>query len=129
MEKRTLRSSTRAAAAAAAGSGLHDDKNSDGKPTTTTTTGAGKFKDLYKANPIARTAKEGINKRVSDDVKLRKQRRDELVSAKRFKRSDDAKEATGKARRALFFFFLFSQVEVVSILIIHLCAMVLRVAI
>ncbi|KAG0095324.1 hypothetical protein BGZ93_006042 [Podila epicladia] len=94
MEKRTLRSSTRAAAAAAAGSGLHDDKNSDDRPTTTTTgAGAGKFKDLYKPNPIAKTAKEGINKRVSDDVKLRKQRRDELVSTKRFKRSDDAKEA------------------------------------
>ncbi|KAG0024927.1 hypothetical protein BGZ81_007547 [Podila clonocystis] len=95
MEKRTLRSSTRAAAAAAAGSRIHDDKNSDGKPTSTTTgAGAGKFKDLYKPNPIAKTAKEGINKRVSDDVKLRKQRRDELVSTKRFKRSDDAKEPT-----------------------------------
>ncbi|KAF9367434.1 hypothetical protein CPB97_005752, partial [Podila verticillata] len=94
MEKRTLRSSTRAAAAAAASTGVQDDKNSDGAPTTTTGAGAGKFKGLYKPNPIAKTAKEGINKRVSDDVKLRKQRRDELVSTKRFKRSDDAKETT-----------------------------------
>lgn len=122
MEKRTLRSSTRAAAAAAAGTGIHDDKNSDGNsaPTTTTGVGAGKFKDLYKPNPIAKTAKEGINKRVSDDVKLRKQRRDELVSAKRFKRSDDAKEATGKTGHpSSFIFFIFPTTEWSSVLIIR----------
>lgn len=120
MEKRTLRSSTRAAAAAAAGTGVQDDKNSDGMsaPTTTTGAGAGKFKGLYKPNPIVKTAKEGISKRVSDDVKLRKQRRDELVSAKRFKRSDDAKEATGKAgcRSSL----IFPTTEWSSVLIIRL---------
>lgn len=116
MEKRTLRSSTRAAAAAAASTGVQDDKNSDGAPTTTTGAGAGKFKGLYKPNPIAKTAKEGINKRVSDDVKLRKQRRDELVSTKRFKRSDDAKETTGKAgcRSSLFFFFISPMAEMVK---------------
>ncbi|KAG0331971.1 hypothetical protein BG004_001436, partial [Podila humilis] len=93
---RTLRSTTRAAAAAASGDGPHNDNNSDGSshlPKTTASAG-GKFKELYKHNPIPKTAKEGITKRVKDDAKLRKQRRDELVSAKRFKRSEGSKEAT-----------------------------------
>ncbi|KAF9430496.1 hypothetical protein BGZ94_006575 [Podila epigama] len=85
MEKRTLRSSTRAAAAAAAAaasgnrgnSGPHEDKNTDQSSVPaegTQAAGSGaKFKGHYQPNPIAKSAKEGVNRRVNEDAKLRKQ--------------------------------------------------------
>ncbi|KAF8916934.1 hypothetical protein BGZ58_005200, partial [Dissophora ornata] len=67
---------------------------------TTNTPPAGgtpRHRALYKPNPLtAQTAKEGVTRRVKEDAQLRKQRREELVSAKRFKRSKDSEEvATG----------------------------------
>ncbi|KAF9292089.1 hypothetical protein BGZ68_000076 [Mortierella alpina] len=98
MEKRTLRSSTRAAAqAAAATSTPDDDVNTDASPVVSGgagSSGGGRHKALYKPNPVAKTAQEGVNKRVKEDARLRKQRRDELVSAKRFKRSKETEERT-----------------------------------
>lgn len=98
MEKRTLRSSTRAAAqAAAATSTPDDDINTDASPIVSGgagSSGGGRHKALYKPNPVAKTAQEGVNKRVKEDARLRKQRRDELVSAKRFKRSKETEERT-----------------------------------
>ncbi|KAF9941801.1 hypothetical protein BGZ67_003891 [Mortierella alpina] len=98
MEKRTLRSSTRAAAqAAAATSTPDDDVNTDAAPQVSGGDGSGaggRHKALYKPNPVAKTAQEGVNKRVKEDARLRKQRRDELVSAKRFKRSKETEERT-----------------------------------
>ncbi|KAG0072579.1 hypothetical protein BGZ89_004848 [Linnemannia elongata] len=44
---------------------------------------------------MPKTAKEAANKRVKEDAQLRKQRRDELVSAKRFKRFKDQPETGG----------------------------------
>ncbi|KAG0266905.1 hypothetical protein BG011_000044, partial [Mortierella polycephala] len=94
MEKRTTRSSTRAAAAAAAGKAHpDDDKNTDNQtPTATQLTGAQR-KPLYKATPrTAVTSQESVTKRVKEDERLRKQRRQELVSTKRFKRSNNEME-------------------------------------
>ncbi|KAF9928068.1 hypothetical protein FBU30_002668 [Linnemannia zychae] len=108
MEKRALRSSTRlAAAAAAAGdnNGLKDspdqnDKNTDqGTPKTddivlgatsedkAIAAADQKRRSQYKSNAMPKTVKEAVSKRVEEDAQLRKQRREELVSAKRFKRS------------------------------------------
>ncbi|KAF9370443.1 hypothetical protein BGX21_005553, partial [Mortierella sp. AD011] len=56
---------------------------------------AARHKALYKPNPFNETAKQGVTRRVREDAQLRKQRRDELVSAKRFKRSKEAEEPTG----------------------------------
>ncbi|KAG0049590.1 hypothetical protein BGZ83_005572 [Gryganskiella cystojenkinii] len=86
MEKRTLRSATRAAAAE-----KNTDNNSGGSPTAAATSSspgaADRFKSLYKPNPISKNPKENVTKRVNEDAQMRKQRRDELVSAKRFKKS------------------------------------------
>ncbi|KAG0269486.1 hypothetical protein BGZ95_002061 [Linnemannia exigua] len=111
MEKRTLRSSSRlAAAAAAANKGNnpeHNDKNTDEGTEGDATSGAAeaaegvesaivagdlKRKSQYKANMMPKTSKEAVNKRVKEDAQLRKQRREELVSSKRFKRSKDQTE-------------------------------------
>ncbi|KAF9114461.1 hypothetical protein BGX27_010772 [Mortierella sp. AM989] len=101
MEKRTLRSSTRAAAAAASAgedataSHPDQDKNTD-NASSSHTSSAARHKALYKSNPLNNeTAKQGVTRRVKEDAQLRKQRRDELVSAKRFKRSKEAEEPTG----------------------------------
>ncbi|KAF9098711.1 hypothetical protein BGX23_005526 [Mortierella sp. AD031] len=98
MEKRTLRSSSRlaAAAAAAAASSTTDenhpehDKNTDGGDGGEGASDEGvdqKRRAQYKANAMPKSSKEAVNKRVKEDAQLRKQRREELVSAKRFKRS------------------------------------------
>ncbi|KAK3811829.1 MAG: armadillo-type protein [Benniella sp.] len=95
MEKRTLRSSARLAAqAAASSSAAHpdQDKNTDASSSTTATTA--RHKALYKPNPLAAASgKEGVNRRIKEDAQLRKQRREELVSSKRFKRSKETEEA------------------------------------
>ncbi|KAG0004818.1 hypothetical protein BGZ79_008063, partial [Entomortierella chlamydospora] len=99
MEKRTLRSSTRAAAAAASGGSDPDqDKNTDNTLSSSSSSHnatAARHKALYKPNPFNETAKQGVTRRVREDAQLRKQRRDELVSAKRFKRSKEVEEPTG----------------------------------
>ncbi|KAF8966195.1 hypothetical protein BGZ46_000415 [Entomortierella lignicola] len=99
MEKRTLRSSTRAAAAAAATGDAHPehDKNTESAPSPTSshTATSSRHRALYKPNPLNETAKQGVTRRVREDAELRKQRRDELISAKRFKRSKGIEEPTG----------------------------------
>ncbi|KAF9149544.1 hypothetical protein BG015_008667, partial [Linnemannia schmuckeri] len=113
MEKRTTRSSSRLAAAAAnKGSNNsnpeHNEKNDEGTNDnapgvaegvegvdTAIAAGDQKRKSQYKANTMPKTTKEAVNKRVKEDAQLRKQRREELVSAKRFKRSKDQTEAGG----------------------------------
>ncbi|KAF9186200.1 Transmembrane and coiled-coil domain-containing protein 6, partial [Haplosporangium sp. Z 767] len=95
MERRTTRSSARAAAAAAAAGKAHpdDDKNTDSQPSTTTQPTGAQRKALYRANPrTAATSQENVTKRIKEDERLRKQRRQELVSAKRFKRSNNEME-------------------------------------
>ncbi|KAF9550338.1 hypothetical protein EC957_000640 [Mortierella hygrophila] len=111
MEKRTTRSSSRLAAAANKGNNNnnnnpdHNDKNDEGTGDTAPGVAEGiegiesaiaagdqKRKSQYKANAMPKTAKEAASKRVKEDAQLRKQRREELVSAKRFKRSKDQTE-------------------------------------
>ncbi|KAG0205438.1 hypothetical protein BGX28_002968 [Mortierella sp. GBA30] len=92
MEKRTLRSSTRAAAAAAASATTSATGNPGDNKTTESSTTGDRHRSLYKPNPLAKTAQEGVDRRVKEDARLRKQRRDELVSAKRFKRSKGTEE-------------------------------------
>ncbi|KAI1318258.1 hypothetical protein EDD11_006954 [Mortierella claussenii] len=110
MERRTLRSSARLAAKTQADSSntADTDKNTDNNHTSPTDSGApsaspssqattaARHRALYKPNPLAsESAKQGVNRRVKEDAQLRKQRRDELVSAKRFKRSKESGEPTG----------------------------------
>ncbi|KAF9303451.1 hypothetical protein BGZ91_009107, partial [Linnemannia elongata] len=116
MEKRTTRSSSRLAAAAANkgnnnnnnNNPEHNEKNDEGTNDTAPGVAEGiegiesaiaagdqKRKSQYKANAMPKTAKEAANKRVKEDAQLRKQRRDELVSAKRFKRFKDQPETGG----------------------------------
>lgn len=117
MEKRTTRSSSRLAAAAANkgnnnnnnnNSPEHNEKNDEGTNDTAPGVAEGvegidsaiaagdqKRKSQYKANAMPKTAKEAANKRVKEDAQLRKQRREELVSSKRFKRSKDQTETGG----------------------------------
>ncbi|KAG0221425.1 armadillo-type protein [Mortierella sp. GBAus27b] len=97
MEKRPLRSSARlaaqAAAAATTDSSVDQDKNTDAAPTPSASVSMARHRVLYKPNPLAHSAKEGVTRRVKEDAQLRKQRREELVSAKRFKRSKETEEA------------------------------------
>lgn len=114
MEKRTTRSSSRLAAAAANkgnnnnNNPEHNEKNDEGTNDTAPGVAEGvegiesaiaagdqKRKSQYKANTMSKTAKEAANKRVKEDAQLRKQRREELVSAKRFKRFKDQTETGG----------------------------------
>ncbi|KAG0299885.1 hypothetical protein BGZ97_003491 [Linnemannia gamsii] len=114
MEKRTTRSSSRLAAAAASKDNSnnnpeHNEKNDEGMDDTAPgvargieggvesaiATGDQKRKSQYKANALPKTTKEAVNKRVKEDAQLRKQRREEIVSAKRFKRSKDQTETGG----------------------------------
>lgn len=114
MEKRTTRSSSRLAAAAASKSNNnnnpeHNEKNDEGTDDTAPGVAEGieggvegaiaagdrKRKSQYKANVMPKTTKEAVNKRVKEDAQLRKQRREEIVSAKRFKRSKDQIETGG----------------------------------
>jgi hypothetical protein len=95
MEKRALRSSARLAAqAAASSSAAHPDQDKNTDASSSTAGPTARHKALYKPNPLAAASgKEGVNRRVKEDAQLRKQRRDELVSAKRFKRSKETEEA------------------------------------
>jgi len=90
MEKRTLRSATRAAAAQEQSAEHHHNTGATPPSAAASSSSPGaadRFKPLYKPNPISKNAKDNVTKRVNEDAQLRKQRRDELVSAKRFKRS------------------------------------------
>ncbi|GJJ73012.1 hypothetical protein EMPS_05370 [Entomortierella parvispora] len=89
MEKRTLRSATRAAAAKEQNAEhSHTGASPPAAAASSSSPGAAdRFKPLYKPNPISKNAKDNVTKRVNEDALLRKQRRDDLVSAKRFKLS------------------------------------------
>lgn len=95
MEKRALRSSARLAAQAAASSAAHPDQDKNTDASSSSAAGpTARHKALYKPNPLASASgKEGVNRRVKEDARLRKQRREELVSTKRFKRSKETEEA------------------------------------
>ncbi|ORZ08580.1 armadillo-type protein [Lobosporangium transversale] len=102
MEKRALRSSARLAAAQAAATSNtnpDNDKNTDTLQSTASSSAsatAARHRALYKPNPLtSETAQEGITRRVKKDAQLRKLRREELVSAKRYKRSKETEELTG----------------------------------
>ncbi|KAF9431898.1 hypothetical protein BGZ76_011559 [Entomortierella beljakovae] len=103
MEKRTLRSSARLAAAAAATasnpavSHPDDDKNTDILSSSSAQATTARHRALYKPNPLNETARQGVTRRIKVDAELRKQRRDVLVTAKRFKRPKVIEESNDTA--------------------------------
>ncbi|KAG0231468.1 hypothetical protein BGW42_000220 [Actinomortierella wolfii] len=92
METRTLRSTTKKLQEQASATSGTEPSGSEDQATSSSSSTPSKYKDLYKANPLPKTAKEVHEQRVSKDAQLRKERREALVASKRFKRSGSARD-------------------------------------